>query len=179
MPSTPIFTESAGSPMPARRSRCVATIAVGRITSSEVACAAWQANGPSDLRHTITHLEFIDRDDVPRFQELGVVASMSLQWARRDGLTVDASEGYIESARLDRAYPARDLWRAGAVIAGGSDHPVDPLIPMVAIETAVDRTGEDIPGVYPGRVQCQPGHLERVRRDQDAHDQLGLPAPYR
>jgi predicted amidohydrolase YtcJ len=112
--------------------------------------AAQQANGPSDLRHTITHLEFIDRDDVPRFHELGVVASMSLQWARRDGLTVDASEGYIEPARLDRAYPARDLWRAGAVIAGGSDHPVDPLIPMVAIETAVDRTGEDIPGVYPG-----------------------------
>ena len=112
--------------------------------------AAQQANGPSDLRHTITHLEFIDREDVPRFQELGAVASMSLQWARRDGLTVDASEGYIEPARLDRAYPSRDLWRAGAIIAGGSDHPVDPLIPMVAIETAVDRTGEDIPGVYDG-----------------------------
>jgi predicted amidohydrolase YtcJ len=112
--------------------------------------AALQANGGRDLRHTITHLEFIDRADVPRFRELGVIASMSLQWARRDGLTVDASEGYIEPARLDRAYPSGDLWRAGAVIAGGSDHPVDPLLPMVQIETAVDRTGEDIPGVYPG-----------------------------
>jgi predicted amidohydrolase YtcJ len=112
--------------------------------------AAQIANGASDLRHTITHLEFIDETDIPRFQELGTVASMSLQWARRDGLTVDASEGYIEPERLDRAYPSRDLWRAGAIIAGGSDHPVDPLIPMVAIETTVDRTGEDIPGVYPG-----------------------------
>ena len=112
--------------------------------------AAKQANRSRDLRHTITHLEFIDPDDVQRFRELGVVASMSLQWARRDGLTVDASEGYIEPARLDRAYPAHDLWRAGAVIAGGSDHPVDPLLPMVQIETAVTRTGEDIPGVYPG-----------------------------
>jgi predicted amidohydrolase YtcJ len=112
--------------------------------------AARKANGRSDLRHTITHLEFIHRADVPRFRKLGVIASMSLQWARRDGLTVDASEGYIEPARLDRAYPARDLWRKGAVIAGGSDHPVDPLLPMVQIETAVDRSGEDIPGVYPG-----------------------------
>jgi predicted amidohydrolase YtcJ len=119
--------------------------------------SAQLANGPSNLRHTITHLEFIDRDDVPRFDELGVVASMSLQWARRDGLTVDASEGYIEPARLDRAYPSRDLWRAGAIIAGGSDHPVDPLIPMVAIETTVDRTGEDIPGVYPGAFNANQG----------------------
>lgn len=110
----------------------------------------FEAARSRDRRHTITHLEFVDRADLRRFDALGVVASMSLQWARRDGLTVDATEGYIEPARLRRAYPARDLWRAGAIIAGGSDHPVDPLRPMAAIETTVDRSGEDIPGVYPG-----------------------------
>ena len=49
-----------------------------------------------------------------------------------------------------RFYPAFELWKAGAIVAGGSDYPVDPLLPMVQIETAVDHTGEAIPGVYPG-----------------------------
>jgi hypothetical protein len=47
-------------------------------------------------------------------------------------------------------YPAFNLWRTGAVVAGGSDYPVDPLKPFVQIETAITRTGEPGPGVYPG-----------------------------
>jgi len=47
-------------------------------------------------------------------------------------------------------YPALSLWRTGAVVAGGSDYPVDPLRPFVQIETAITRTGEEGPGVYPG-----------------------------
>jgi hypothetical protein len=112
--------------------------------------AARDSNGASDLRHTITHLQAIDAADIPRFAALGVVASMSLQWARRDAYSVDNTEGYIEDALYQRLYPAAELWRAGAVVAGGSDYPVDPLLPMVQIETAVDHTGEAVPGVYAG-----------------------------
>ena len=112
--------------------------------------AARGSNGARDLRHTITHLQAIDAADIPRFAALGVVASMSLQWARRDGYSVDNTEGYIEDALYQRLYPAAELWRAGAVVAGGSDYPVDPLLPMVQIETAVDHTGEAVPGVYAG-----------------------------
>ena len=108
------------------------------------------ANGARDLRHTITHLQAIDAADIPRFAALGVVASMSLQWARRDGYSVDNTEGYIADGLYQRLYPAAELWRSGAVVAGGSDYPVDPLLPMVQIETAVDHTGEAVPGVYPG-----------------------------
>ncbi len=75
---------------------------------------------------------------------------MSLQWARRDGYSVDNTEGYIDDALYQRLYPAAELWRAGAIVAGGSDYPVDPLLPMVQIETAIDHTGEAVPGVYPG-----------------------------
>jgi predicted amidohydrolase YtcJ len=79
-----------------------------------------------------------------------VIASMSLQWARRDAYTVDNTVGYIDDALYDRLFPAAELWRAGAIVAGGSDYPVDPLLPMVQIETALDHTGEAIPGVFPG-----------------------------
>ena len=136
--------------------------------------AARDANGARDLRHTITHLQAIDAADIARFPALGVVASMSLQWARRDGYSVDNTEGYIDDALYQRLYPAAELWRAGAIVAGGSDYPVDPLLPMVQIETAIDHTGEAMPGVYPGALSparsCRP-----AGRDQDAHDQQRLP----
>jgi predicted amidohydrolase YtcJ len=111
---------------------------------------ARQENGDRDLRHTITHLEAIDRADVPRFAKLGAVASLSLQWARRDAYTVTGTRGYIEDDLYERLFPAAELWRGGALVAGGSDYPVDPLRPFVQIETAVDRTGEAVPGVFPG-----------------------------
>lgn len=112
--------------------------------------AARDVNGARDLRHTITHLQAIDAADIARFPRLGVVASMSLQWARRDAYSVNNTVGYIDDALYERLYPAAELWRAGAIVAGGSDYPVDPLLPMVQIETAIDHTGEVIPGVLPG-----------------------------
>ena len=112
--------------------------------------AALAENGAHDRRHTITHLEAIDPVDMPRFGRLGVVASMSLQWARRDAYLVTGTRGYIDDAVYDRLFPAADLWRSGAVVAGGSDYPVDPLLPFVQIETAIDHTGEAVPGVFPG-----------------------------
>ena len=117
--------------------------------------AARDANGARDLRHTITHLEAIDAADIARFPRLGVIASMSLQWARRDAYTVDNTVGYIDDALYQRLFPAAELWRAGAIVAGGSDYPVDPLLPMVQIETALDHTGEAIPGVLPGALSPQ------------------------
>ena len=112
--------------------------------------AARDANGARDLRHTITHLQAIDEADIPRFARLGVIASMSLQWARRDAYSVYYTVGYIDDALYQRLYPAAELWRTGAIVAGGSDYPVDPLLPMVQIETSVDHTGEAVPGVFPG-----------------------------
>ena len=112
--------------------------------------AAMEQNGAHDRRHTITHLEAIDEQDVPRFAELGVIASMQLQWARRDAYAVNGTQGYIADSLYERLYPAAELLRTGALIAGGSDYPVDPLLPFVQIETAIDHTGEAVPGVFPG-----------------------------
>ena len=114
-------------------------------------------NGARDLRHTITHLEAIDRADIPRFAKLGVIPSLSLQWARRDAYTVTGTQGFIADDLYERLFPAAELWRAGALIASGSDYPVDPLRPFVQIETSVDRTGETVPGVFPGALTTREG----------------------
>ena len=122
--------------------------------------AALEQNGARDLRHTITHLEAIDAADVPRFPRLGVIASMSLQWARRDAYTVNGTVGYIDDLLYERLFPAAEIWRAGGIIAGGSDYPVDPLLPFVQIETAVDHTGEAVPGVFPGALSPREAILD-------------------
>jgi len=119
--------------------------------------AARETNGARDLRHTITHLEAIDPADVPRFGRLGVVASMSLQWARRDAYLVEGTLGYIEDPLYAHLFPAAGIWRSGGVVAGGSDYPVDPLLPFVQIETAIDHTGEEVAGVHPGALSPEEG----------------------
>jgi len=75
---------------------------------------------------------------------------MSLQWARRDAYTLGRPRAYLADAPHDRLFPAAEIWRAGGIVAGGSDYPVDPLRPFVQIETTVTHTGEAIPGVLPG-----------------------------
>ncbi len=119
--------------------------------------AAQEKNGARDLRHTITHLEAIDPADLPRFGRLGAVASLSLQWARRDAYLVEGTVGYIDDALYAHLFPGAGLWRSGAVLAGGSDYPVDPLLPFVQIETAIDHEGEAVPGVHPGALSPEEG----------------------
>ncbi|MFI1018746.1 amidohydrolase [Streptomyces sp. NPDC020965] len=110
-------------------------------TALDGAEAALRANGRRDNRHTVTHCQLVHPDDYRRFARLGVVASMQLQWAARDTFTMEALLPYIGLERHRRLYPSRSLERAGAVIAGGSDWPVDPLEPWNQLRTAIDREG--------------------------------------
>jgi predicted amidohydrolase YtcJ len=100
--------------------------------------------GGSDGRHTITHLELIHPKDFRRFRSLGVLASMQLHWAERDSYTVDALRPYIGDRRWRYTYPAGSLAEAGARLCGGSDWPVDPLLPFRQIEIAVNRTADEV-----------------------------------
>jgi len=95
--------------------------------------------GSASRRHTITHLQLVHPDDYRRFARAGVLASMQLQWAPSP-FTGDALRPYIGPERYARLYPARSLARAGALLAGGSDWPVDPLLPFTQIATAIDRS---------------------------------------
>ncbi|MFE0256337.1 amidohydrolase [Streptomyces sp. NPDC059010] len=103
--------------------------------------------GRHSRRHTITHLQLVHPDDYRRFARAGVVASMQLQWAMPSSFTNDALRPFIGPERYERLYAARSLAKAGALLAGGSDWPVDPLAPFTQIATAIDRSnpGENQP----------------------------------
>jgi predicted amidohydrolase YtcJ len=110
------------------------------------------ANRRWDRRDVITHLQFVTPQDCKRFGPLGVVASMAMQWAERDTYTVDTLQPYVSPEVYDTMYPARSLQKGGAVLASGSDWPVDPLNPWKQIETAVRRECEpnEMLGIYSG-----------------------------
>jgi predicted amidohydrolase YtcJ len=95
--------------------------------------------------YSIAHLELVDPADFPRFRELGVIASLQLQWAEPDNYTVEAALPYIGPERQARLYPARSFIAAGATIAGGSDWNVSTFNPFEAMATAVSRTNPKEP----------------------------------
>ena len=101
--------------------------------------AARRANGPSDGRHHLAHLQVVDRSDIPRFRELGVTANIQPYWACRDDQMVQLTLPYLPSDRALLQYPFRSLQRAGARLAGGSDWSVSTPNVLAELEVAVTR----------------------------------------
>jgi predicted amidohydrolase YtcJ len=89
--------------------------------------------------YSLTHLELVDPQDLPRFKQLDVVASMQLQWGQPDNYSVDAVLPYIGPERQGRLYPAKSLLDAGATLAGASDWSVSTFNPFEAIAIAMSR----------------------------------------
>lgn len=108
---------------------------------------------PHTRRHTITHLFLVDPTDWPRFGQMGVIASMAFQWHKRDNYNIHRVENYVGPERFRRIYPARGLLNGGALLAYGSDAPVDALDYWFAMEVAVTRTGEE-GGEYAGSLNA-------------------------
>jgi predicted amidohydrolase YtcJ len=102
--------------------------------------AARKANGPSDNRHHIAHLQMIDPLDRPRFAQLGVIANFQALWAFPDQYITDVNLPQVGQARIDQMYPIGDVLRAGGRIVGGSDWSVSSMNPLLAIETGVTRS---------------------------------------
>lgn len=103
--------------------------------------AARKANPNGTLPHTMTHLQFVDAEDVPRFADYRVIAALQLLWAVADPSTNEEVKPYIDPAIHVRMYPARSLLESGATIAGASDWPVSTANPFEAIYQAETRAG--------------------------------------
>jgi len=95
--------------------------------------AVW---GPLGLRHRIEHAQLLAPEDVPRFAELGVACSVQFSHAPSDR---DLAERFW-SGKLAGAYAYRSLWDSGAVVANGSDAPIEELDPLAGIRAGVRRT---------------------------------------
>ncbi|MGH9160902.1 MAG: amidohydrolase, partial [Vicinamibacteraceae bacterium] len=102
-------------------------------------------NGKRDRRWRIEHAQHLRPDDIRRFAELGVIASMQPYHAIDDGRWADE---VIGAERAKTTYAFRSLIDAGATLAFGSDWFVAPPSPLEGIYAAVTRRTLD--GKHPG-----------------------------
>jgi predicted amidohydrolase YtcJ len=98
--------------------------------------AARKANGARDSRHRIEHVEVIDPADIPRFADLGVIASVQPLHAPQGESPTTRGIG---PDRARHAYAWRMLHDAGAVIAFSSDWPIVAVDPLLGIQAALTR----------------------------------------
>ena len=102
-----------------------------------------------DMRHRIEHAQILRYEDILRFAELGVIPSMQATHATSDkNMAVDR----IGDVRIQGAYAWRKLIDAGAIIANGSDFPVESPNPFFGLHAAItrqDKNNEPPGGWFP------------------------------
>lgn len=99
--------------------------------------------GTHARRHRVEHIETIDPADIPRFGRLGVVASMQPYHGDPSPNQIDVWAGNIGPERASRAWAWRSIREAGGILAFGSDWPVVPFDPFIALNNAVNRQTKD------------------------------------
>ncbi|PCI82480.1 MAG: amidohydrolase [SAR86 cluster bacterium] len=101
------------------------------------------------LRHRVEHAQILRFEDILRFAELGVIPSMQATHATSDkNMAVDR----IGDVRIQGAYAWRKLIDAGALIANGSDFPVESPNPFFGLHAAItrqDKSNEPPGGWFP------------------------------
>ena len=100
---------------------------------------------PLGLRHRVEHAQCLAPEDVGRFAALGVACSVQFSHAPSDR---DLAERFW-GERVSGAYAFRSLLDSGALVANGSDAPVEELDPLAGIRAGVLRTIDDRPAWRP------------------------------
>jgi len=103
---------------------------------------------PLGLRQRIEHAQCLAPGDVARFAAIGVACSVQFSHAPSDRELADR----FWADRIDGTYAFRSLWDSGALIANGSDAPVEELDPLAGIRAGVLRTIDERPAWRPD--QC-------------------------
>lgn len=98
-------------------------------------------NPESDFRWRIEHAQHLDTADIPRFRDLGIIASMQGIHCTSDAPFVESRLG-MERAKYG-AYPWRSLLDNGVVIANGTDVPVEKIDPLACFYASVTRKRSD------------------------------------
>jgi predicted amidohydrolase YtcJ len=96
---------------------------------------------PRGLRQRIEHAQLLAPEEVPRFAEIGVAASVQFSHAPSDRDIADR----FWAGMTDRAYAYRSLWKAGTLVVNGSDAPVEELDPLAGLVAGVLRTLDERP----------------------------------
>ena len=107
------------------------------------------AGATPEGRHRDEHTQIIELEEIPRFQKLGIIASMQPTHATSD---LNMAEDRLGSHRIKGAYAWRTLKDAGIPLAFGSDFPVEKSNPLEGFFSSITRqTQELLPegGWYP------------------------------
>lgn len=93
-----------------------------------------------DRRHRVEHAQILRYEDIVRFAELGVIPSMQATHATSDK---NMAQDRIGEVRIEGAYAWRKLMNAGALIANGSDFPVESPNPFFGLHASITRQDKD------------------------------------
>ena len=113
--------------------------------------------GEQGLRNRIEHSQIVSLQDIPRFKELNIIASMQPTHATSD---MNMAEDRIGAERMEGGYAWQTFLDQGTVVASGSDFPVESVNPFYGLYSAVtrqDHQGNPEGGWYPS---------ERMSREQ-------------
>jgi predicted amidohydrolase YtcJ len=97
-------------------------------------------NSPWDRRFRIEHAQHLRKEDINRFAEIGVIASVQPYHCIDDGVW---AEKRIGPEKIKTTHIYKSLLNSGAVVAFGTDWPVAPLNPLLGIYAAVTRRTVD------------------------------------
>jgi predicted amidohydrolase YtcJ len=100
---------------------------------------AARVNHTHDARPRIEHIETITAEDIPRFGQLGVIASMQPLHSYPDEDTLDIWARNVGPERAQRAWVFHSIEATGGRLAFGSDWPVVTLNPWEGLQTALTR----------------------------------------
>ena len=100
-----------------------------------------QYPGSKDLRWRIEHAQHIHPSDIPRFGKLGVIPAMQGIHATSDAPYVPARLGPVRAE--SGAYVWQKLMQTGAIIANGTDVPVERIDPMANFHATITRKTKD------------------------------------
>lgn len=124
--------------------------------------AARSANGPSDGRHHLAHIQVVHPQDIPRFRGVEAVANAQPLWAAHEAQMDELTIPFLGEPRWTWQYPFSSLVAHGAVLVMGSDWPVSSPDPLQEIHVAVNRR---MSPWYPYRVDTNDVFLPDERLD--------------
>ncbi len=105
------------------------------------------------LRWRIEHSQHIDPVDVPRFGELGVIAAVQAIHGTSDGPWIPSRLG--DERAKSTSQPWRDLLDTGAIVANGTDVPVEPINAIASYYSSVSRMMINGKKFYPEHVMTR------------------------
>ena len=94
---------------------------------------------PRTTRNRIEHAQVVDPADIPRFKQLGVIASMQPNHLLTD---MNWAEERLAPQRARYSYAWKAFLDAGVPLAFGTDYPVEPITPFRGLYAAVTRMNE-------------------------------------